>query len=186
MTALAKAFEKNGVHPRDVQFDIAVAKYLEAGGSIAAARDRLSKIEETIKQNGGAFVDLPTGQSSYASPGSRDGSDQVRHASDGQKSALPPSREPSPQQRRAAADVRNVVSLTVLDTFKIRDGRAIGDVRFGEIKRLRTANAAEASIFQQIEERYAHAEHDSKLRDLLTVKIFQRMQQRAAEVADAS
>jgi hypothetical protein len=85
----------------------------------------------------------------------------------------------------AAAAVAKSVALTILDTYRIRDGRAIGDVRFGELEHLRSANAMEASLIRQIQ-RHATASHDARVRDVVKAKDLQRMIQRAAEVADAA
>jgi len=59
-------------------------------------------------------------------------------------------------------------------------------VRFGELERLRTANAMEASVIRQIQRKFAHADHDAKIRDLVTAEDLNSMKQRAAEVADAA
>lgn len=181
-TALAGAFEKAGVFPRDAELDVAIAKYLNAGGSIEGARLRLDEAEK--KLGDGHCRRVGDDQSSYASSDrSRDGHDKL--AQSGRYTNAAPAREPSAGQRAAAANVRNVVSITVLDTFKIRDGRAIGDVRFGEVERLRAASAMEAAIFERIQQ-HAVANSDAKIRDVITPKQFQRIQQLASEDADAS
>lgn len=102
-----------------------------------------------------------------------------------QSPAAGPVREPSASQRAAAASVANAIAVTVLDTYRVRDGRAIGDVRFGELERLRSANAQEASLIRQIQ-RHAVADHDQRVRDVVKAEELNRMIQRAAEVADAA
>lgn len=91
----------------------------------------------------------------------------------------------SERYRRAASSVAKVVALTVLDTYKIRDGRAIGDVRYGELESLRSSNVMEAAIIRQIQ-KYAQAAHDAKVRDIITADDLNRFKQKAAEIADAS
>jgi hypothetical protein len=93
--------------------------------------------------------------------------------------------EPSLQQRKIAFENSRRLAVTILDTFRVRDGRPIGDVRFGEVERLRAANAIEASIFAQIKE-FANAPHAAKIRDIIKPSQFQRIHQRAAEAADAT
>jgi hypothetical protein len=93
-------------------------------------------------------------------------------------------REPTLADRLAAIRNGRILAISVLDTFKIRDGRAIGDVRFGEVERLRAANAMEASIFEQIKS-FAQAPHDARIRDVIKPKQFQRIQRRAEEAAEA-
>lgn len=97
-----------------------------------------------------------------------------------------PVREPSPVQRAAAASVHKAAAVTILDTYKIRDGRAIGDVRFGEVDRLRLEDVRHASVWRQIQLAHPNTPHDMKLRDVLKAEELQRFQQRAAEVADAT
>jgi hypothetical protein len=99
-----------------------------------------------------------------------------------QRSSAPA--EPSPAQRRAAASVAKVVAITVLDTFKVRDGRSIGDVRHGELGRMASTNLREAKVFTQIME-FASAPSDAKVRDIISAKELQRMIQKAAEYTDA-
>jgi hypothetical protein len=42
MTAIAEQFARGGIHPRDAELDIAIAKYINSGGTIARALDRLN------------------------------------------------------------------------------------------------------------------------------------------------
>lgn len=93
-------------------------------------------------------------------------------------------REPSPAQRAATAAV--AAKISVLDTYRVRDGRAIGDVRYGEIEHLRNQDAMAASIWRQIQRAHPNAPHDMAIRDVLKAEELQRMIQRAAEVADAA
>lgn len=183
-TALADAFEKAGLLPRDAELDIAIAKYLNAGGTIEGAQARLvaatAKVSGTSQLQSVAFGDH---RGSASSP-DRDRGDLKRVVQSDHLKNVTPVREPSAGQRSAAASVRNVVSITILDTFKVRDGRAIGDVRMGEVERLRAANVMEAAIFELIQQ-HAVANSDAKIRDVITPKQFQRMQQQASEMADA-
>jgi hypothetical protein len=96
-----------------------------------------------------------------------------------------PVREPSAEDRAAASRVANSIALTIFDSFKVRDGRPIGDVRFGELKRMMSANAIEAAVIRQILE-HGDAPHDARVRDLLKTEQLQRMIQRAAEIVDAA
>lgn len=93
-----------------------------------------------------------------------------------------PVREPSAEDRAAAARVASRVALTILDTFRIRDGRAIGDVRYGELDRLRGLNAMEAAIIRQIQD-HARAPHDARVRDVVKAVDLNKMIQKAAEIA---
>jgi hypothetical protein len=103
---------------------------------------------------------------------------------DAQGPVVRPVREPSHVERAAAATVANRI-VTVLDSFRVRDGRAIGDVRIGELEGLRAANAMEASLIRQIQ-RHAVADHDARVRDVIKPDDLQIMIQKASEVADAA
>jgi hypothetical protein len=96
-----------------------------------------------------------------------------------------PVREPSAQDRAAGARVALTVAVTVFDSFKVRDGRGIGDVRFGELRRMMNTNAREAAVIRQILE-HGDAPHDAQVRDIIKTDHLQRMIQRAAEIVDAA
>jgi hypothetical protein len=96
-----------------------------------------------------------------------------------------PAREPSPAHRAAAAAVARSVAITVLDTFMVRDGRAIGDVRYGELQRMMSTNAVEAAVIRQILD-HGKAAHDARVRDVVKVDDLQKFIQRAAEIVDAA
>jgi len=143
-----------------------------------------------------------------AQQSNEDAADPRRYADDGQKSPVRPSspnrgsgghsmnaklgqaglaptvREPTAGQRKAAAIAANVVSLTVLDTYRLLDGRLLKDVRIGELESIRTASSQQASIIRQIQ-RLGIADHSALVGDIIKPEQLQRMLQRAAEVADA-
>lgn len=96
-----------------------------------------------------------------------------------------PVREPSAEDRAAASRVATSIALTVFDSFKVRDGRAIGDVRYGELRRMMSANATEAAVIRQILD-HGDAPHDARVRDIIKTEQLQRMIQRAAEMVDAA
>lgn len=54
----------------------------------------------------------------------------------------------------------------IFDTFKTRDGRFIGDVRYGELERLASQDQIEGAVFEAIRKRGVAA-HDTKVRHLI-------------------
>lgn len=60
-------------------------------------------------------------------------------------------RSPSKRSLRIAAETKRAISITVLDSFKIRDGRAIGDIRVGELDDLHSHNVREAALLRLIQ-----------------------------------
>jgi hypothetical protein len=123
--------------------------------------------------------DNPTSVAASAAGGGVDHNDR-----DTRMNSVRPVREPSHAERVAAATVANRI-VTVLDSFRVRDGRSIGDVRIGELEGLRAANAMEASLLRQIQ-RHAVADHDARVRDVIKPDDLQIMIQKASEVADAA
>lgn len=98
--------------------------------------------------------------------------------------AVPAPAHPSPAAIAAAAAARRAAAQTVLDSFTVRDGRPIGDVRWGELERLRGANAREAAVIRQILRHTNPVDHSVKVRDAIGADDLARFIQRAAEHDD--
>ena len=75
---------------------------------------------------------------------------------------------PSATYVTAAATASRRLGATVLDTFKVRDGRAIGDVPWGSLERLARENAVEAAVLQAVRTRGMPADPATLVRDLIT------------------
>ena len=74
---------------------------------------------------------------------------------------------------------------SALDSFKIRDGRSIGDVKWCEIGRLIGMNTREAAVLRLIGKRYANVQNENApIRDLIDSKTLERFIQEAAHVED--
>lgn len=66
-------------------------------------------------------------------------------------------------------------SQSALDTFRVRNGRSIGDVRRGEIDGLVKENTIEARVLKRVKQHHADAAPSAKVRDLIspaTLEIF--------------
>lgn len=97
-----------------------------------------------------------------------------------------PAREPTAADKSAAHAVAQDAAVTIFDTFKVHDGRGIGAVRWGELRRLGTEAAAsskdmaiKAAVIAQIE-RHAVAAHDALVRDVIKITDLQRFIRRAS------
>src|SRR5690606_26478629 len=66
-------------------------------------------------------------------------------------SAAPRKAAPTAVERSAAVSARNSVAVSFLDSVKLRDGRRIGDVRFNELERMRSANVREAALIKLVQ-----------------------------------
>jgi hypothetical protein len=207
MTALKSALERAGINKHEMVFYSACVAVLRAVGyerALAvlnrANAQELSRKGHPKGADGLASVAHPrqplegeTGQSPDVSDGrcaiARSPSpDRGREGHSGRAMAiasLPPVREPSAAQRKVGASVAKVLAVSVLDTFKVRDGRSIGDVRYGELDRLRSSNVHEAAVIKLIQ-KHAQADSNMRVRDVVKPDDLQRMIQKAAEVADAT
>jgi hypothetical protein len=92
----------------------------------------------------------------------------------------------SPSYVEAMKANAGIVARSIFDSFKIRDGRAIGDLTFGEIERIRTTNVREAAVLRQVQKHCSYAEPGMKVREIVSREDMERFIQRAAEVADAA
>jgi hypothetical protein len=103
----------------------------------------------------------------------RDGRGQTHDAT--QALVAPPVREPSPLQKSAAGSMRLKMAETVLDTFRVRDGRAIGHVYFREIPALTAENAIEASVLRQVQSCAANIDPSAQVGDVVKAKDLEAM-----------
>lgn len=87
---------------------------------------------------------------------------------------------------RAAKVASIEVARTVLDSYKVRDGRAIGDVSYGELRQLAKQNKMEAALCDMIEKHGVPPSQTTKIRLFISAERLERMIQKAAEVADAA
>jgi hypothetical protein len=209
MTALMEAFKVAGLSHADVAFDTAIARYLNSGGTIERARARLDVAAARMPamdpansvRNGQAEsvqirqpVEDARGHKGYiqedpdqrASPSSSNlgGEGLVIDAHARQLAIAVPVREPTPQQRSAAASVAKVLAITVLDTLKI-DGRAIGDWTVGEARAAGRIKSREGVILIEASRVVANAPSNALIREVVKPSEMQRIMQTAAEAADA-
>lgn len=230
-TAMGSAFERAGLHARDVKLMQALAEFFNNGGMVTRAREvveaaiaRLSGggreriasegqlccaptrqpelsreghpgFVENIGRSGDAISRQPN-ESGGQPPGADKATDKVPplspqrsgvgHAQYAEKARVHVPRPASPANLAAAKAVRQAIAITVLDTWKIRDGRAIGKVRIGELPAISATNRMEASILDQIKEHVGGADHSATVSDVISAQMLQRFIQKAAEVADAA
>lgn len=68
----------------------------------------------------------------------------------------------------AARSASKVLANSLLDSLRVRDGRAIGDVRWAELEGLAKANRFEATILERVRQRGLPTDPAMRVRDLLT------------------
>src|SRR5690554_5311858 len=138
MTAISAAMQRVGLSQNEVEFTVAVAKFQNNGGSFADYV-RIGRAAYQVSGEGQG-PHAPTGHVLVADAGTPmaplqeqfnpSGAGQTGLASHRHTTRSLPAREPSHADIAAMVRVRQQSALSVLDSFKIRDGRAIGDVRF--------------------------------------------------------
>lgn len=94
------------------------------------------------------------------------------------------SRQPTPADRRAARKAAEAAAVTIMDTTRVRDGRAIGDIAMGELGTLIGANRYEAALLDLVRQHYRNASPFARVREIIKLKDLERMKQKAAEIAD--
>jgi len=196
-TAIAAAFERVGIDKLGMILHAQVVTFAKNGGTeeraieivrqvfASMAGQRLNATRQSLEDEAG-HVQGADSPPDHARPSSSNrGSRGPQYAAkQGHDQAAPTVREPTEGQRKAAAIAANVVSLTVLDTYRLLDGRLLRDVRVGELEGIRTASSQQAALIRQIQ-RLGIADHNALVGDIIKPEQLQRMLQRAAEVADA-
>lgn len=178
--AMQSAFERAGLSRADMIFYSACAAFLKAGGT----PERAAELMAQAKLRSGDHVSVGDQTAPVTAPQPhRGGGGRIRFVAP--LACAAPVREPSLQQRAASAAVARTISITVMESYRVRDGRAIGDVRYGELARLKAANAAEAAVVDQIIQHGKCEDHSMRVRDFVKVADLQRFIQRAAEMTDA-
>lgn len=86
----------------------------------------------------------------------------------------------------AARSASRNVARTVLDSFRIRDGRAIGNVFMIDLPGLRAENNREAILLGMIQRHVANPPLGARVRDVLQADDLERMIQKAAELSDVA
>jgi hypothetical protein len=199
-TVFAEKFKAQGVEPRDVRLNMAIAEFQNNGGTYERALRLLRAAYEkgSLGQLAGAAKannPLPLTSRTNDDEGQRSRADKanliVPSSSPNQGKGQPMSADkamhsmPSPLSLSIAKAAHKAVAKTVLDSFKVRDGRSIGDLAFCELEGLRFENAREASVIRQIQKHYANAPGNALVRDMIKESDLARFIQTGAEVADA-
>jgi hypothetical protein len=162
----------------------------EGHTSFAAKANRQVPCSRSPVAGEEAKVNVPKGHAKYApSPApDRARTGQTTFA-DKARQAVPAAREPTRFQidgiiaaRRSSA----IRVLTIFESYKIRDGRGIGEVTFGEVGSMRAANLREAFLFGLIRNHVGYADHAASIRDLVNAETLERFIQKAAEMSDAA
>ena len=106
------------------------------------------------------------------------------HWPDASPAVIPP-RERTPAERAAAIRIVSDSAKSVLDSHRLSNGVAIGDVRWGSLHRMRSASARDAALLRLLIN-LGNADPNAKVRDIVTTEVMERLIQKAAEMSDAA
>jgi hypothetical protein len=183
-TVFAEKFRVAGVSQHEVRFYVALSEFLNKGGSVERAH---ALIDEAAKRMGSE------GQNRLSSNGRPPAADTSRtHDRAGPQSLADKAQAAMPRPvshiyLTAARKGAQHIALTVLDSFKVRDGRAIGDLPWSGLNRLIGMNTREASVLRMVRDNIGGmpADPNTPLRDLIEAEELERIIQKAAELQDA-
>ena len=206
MNKFAEAFN---MRAEDSAFDIAIAKYLNSGGTIERALERV-RIAAGRMSGRGLSGSASDGQTRFAptrqpvedvvadtclpdrantpvpaSSFNRGGEGPTHLAQSRPALSALPVREPSSSQRTVAGMIAKAAAVTVLDTLKI-DGRAIGDWTVAEARAAGKTKTREGRILIEASRMVANAPANALIRDVVKANELQLIMQKAAEVSDAA
>lgn len=192
-TALGAAFKRANAETSYMQVYAEAAKLLRAAGApdkrdaapavlndflatITADKDRLRGcalgflqfVAMDMKGGDAGHSDVDAhGMGASAPPPDRDGTDHSGYAV--QASTVRPAREPSTSQKQAAGSVRRLMAESVLQTFKVRDGRAIAKVWRSEISDMIGENWRENAILGRVRDiKPPNGANDGRIGDYVT------------------
>ncbi len=98
----------------------------------------------------------------------------------------PPVVKPNPPRGiDAIAAVQHVVARSVFDTFKVRGGRAIGDLGWAEAKSMARTNEREARVLRFVTDHVANARPGALIRDVVKAEVVEAAIRFATEAENA-
>lgn len=230
-TAIGAQLAKAGIHARDVELNLAIAKFHNNGGDYDTALAMLDAAYgkgsegQVTRAGNGQPVTAPASLTNDDGKGRPTRADEACHQLPAPSSteraaqghievagkvtptmltsgaterngagqsaiadkAIPLAPRPvSPAYVEAAKKGAKIMAITVLDSFKVRDGRPIGDVPFSSIDRLIAEGGHEMMVLKLIRARGVPPDRNTPIRLLIGVQEMERIIQKAAEVADAA
>ncbi|RWN33438.1 hypothetical protein [Mesorhizobium sp.] len=204
-TMIGAKLAAKGFTPRNVKFQIALAEFQNNGGTwtdylnigraaygkgsegqVPFAQQGHTSSLDASRKNDGAGLSRVAEKAILSLPSPSTQRNGAGHMGLADKASIAMPRPVSAAYIEAAKAGAQKIALTVLDSFKVRDGRAIGDLIFGELESLRANNAMEASVIRQIQRHAGNATANQRVRDVIKAADLERFVQRGAEVADAA
>lgn len=162
-------------------FRSAAPDKISAGGLQGRAQEGHLPIANRAEPNddGGLAVSAHLGQNKRAAVVTPKLSGGQASSASPANSGLPLARPQSAVDIAASAKAAKLIAETVYERIKMRDGRAIGDIRYSEIDRYRSADLASAAILDRVK---LHAQPppgtDPKVKDLISAETLEAFEGR--------
>jgi hypothetical protein len=175
--------QKHGADLRQPNPD-AGQRHIDAQSSDAGARDPIpgsGQRESDAHVSAAADQEPKPGRAGHARPETQ--SSPARPGRVPQSVAK--NQAPSPERMRAVRTAGHTTTPTIFDTFKVPDGRPIGDITYAELGGLISTNMVFMSIFRQIQLHGVPPRDKAKVRTLIkegTLKRFVTDAQRLHDV----
>jgi len=200
-TAFSAAFTKLGVRPEDLEFDVAIARYLCNGGTIERAHARIDAAATRLP--GGHRTDASNGQQRTADRQFNSLGGQVPEADSQSDSAaqgtpiagedghngrvdqatyqLPPPREPTPEQLAAARKAREHAAKSIFDRVLTITGRAWGNITYRELREYARDGEFARELMVHIGSKTGQEAH-KQIRELIAPQAFGMIARRCGVV----
>lgn len=83
----------------------------------------------------------------------------------------------------AIASVQGTMKRTLLDTYRVLDGRILGDILYGDLTSLAVAGVKEGALAKMIRDHVANADPSTKVRDIVKPRDLEKMIKQAEKIA---
>jgi hypothetical protein len=193
------ALDMRGRDSRDMR-DVGGKAISSDGKRSCAAHDNSAQAEgkanEDVPSKASTLLPSPTlddgdgngwpasnGKTKCASPSSSESSGTVSTSAPIKaKTPLPP----AGASKRTLANMERVKKITTaFDSYLLRDGTPIGDLRYCQLDRFIGANAREAALLKLVRDYGIPADPNTRIRDIVSLETFEGFVQKSAELTDA-
>lgn len=101
----------------------------------------------------------------------------------GAKKAPKVAPQPAKRGAEAIASVQKTMKKTLLDTYKVLDGRILGDITYGELGSLAAKSVKDGALLKMLRDRVSNTDPATKVRDIVKPKDLERMVKDAERIA---
>lgn len=164
----------------DLQFLSAISRFINEGGTFPRARALIDEAEARLS---GREQMNPASQAMSVSTSDRGGADHGWP--DPHTRPVHPVREPTSADRQASAQAAKHAAITIMETMEVRGRGPWASIAVGSLHAIAVEGTRDASIAKQLMAEVPIGTSTSKsVKDVISLAVFQRAVQRAAEIVD--